>query len=199
MQNTISGLLKHRDDLMGDIVALRERMGELHNDLEALDRVLVSLGYDGPLEGRTIRQTRLVIFHRNELRQFLLRELRKGDPLSSRDLAERICSEEETQVGFDYIKSTQFRVAHVDGGIGGVTPSGLLHFAVFSERPAIPKHTVHRIEDNRLGAEIPELKDTRGTIIRELEVDMIMSLQVAAGIRDWLTEQITKANEIGLK
>lgn len=94
MQNTISGLLKHRDDLMGDIVALRERAAELHNDLEALDRVLLSLGYDGPLEGRQIRQSRLVIFHRNELRQFLLRELRKGEPLSSRDLAERICSEE---------------------------------------------------------------------------------------------------------
>ena len=35
-----------------------------------------------------------MIFHRNELRQFLLRELRNGQPLSSRDLAERICSEE---------------------------------------------------------------------------------------------------------
>ena len=35
-----------------------------------------------------------MIFHRNELRQFLLRELRKGEPLSSRDLPERICSEE---------------------------------------------------------------------------------------------------------
>ena len=66
MQNTISGLLKHRDDLMGDIVALRERMGYLHNDLEALDRVLVSLGYEGQLEGRQVRQSRLVIFHRKD-------------------------------------------------------------------------------------------------------------------------------------
>ena len=41
-----------------------------------------------------MRQSRLVIFQRNELRQFLLREVRKGEPLSSRDLAERICSEE---------------------------------------------------------------------------------------------------------
>jgi hypothetical protein len=94
MQNTIIGLLKHRDDTMGELVALRERMGELHNDLEAIDRVLVALGYDGDLSGRQVRQSRLVIFHRNELRQFLLRELRKGEALSSRDLAERICSEE---------------------------------------------------------------------------------------------------------
>ncbi|MFZ1467999.1 MAG: hypothetical protein WAT09_03365 [Paracoccaceae bacterium] len=83
-----------RDDTMGEIVAMRERMGELHNDLEALDRILCAMGYEGDLDGRQIRQSRLVIFHRNELRQFLLRELRKGDQLSSRDLAERICGEE---------------------------------------------------------------------------------------------------------
>lgn len=94
MQNTISGLLKLRDDTMGEIAALRERAAQLHNDLEAIDRVLVTLGYDGDLGARQVRQSRLVIFHRNELRQFLLRELRKGEPLSSRDLAERICSEE---------------------------------------------------------------------------------------------------------
>ncbi len=94
MQNTISGLLKLRDDTMGEIAALREHAAQLHNDLEAIDRVLVTLGYEGDLAGRAVRQSRLVIFHRNELRQFLLRELRKGEPLSSRDLAERICSEE---------------------------------------------------------------------------------------------------------
>lgn len=76
MQNTISGLLKMRDDTMGEILALRERMAELHNDLEAVGRVLLALGYEGDLAGRQVRQNRLVIFHRNELRQFLLRELR---------------------------------------------------------------------------------------------------------------------------
>lgn len=94
MQNTVSGLLKMRDDTMSQLVAMRERSAELHNDLEAIDRILCAMGYEGELEGRQIRQSRLVIFHRNELRQFLLRELRKGDPLSSRDLAERICGEE---------------------------------------------------------------------------------------------------------
>lgn len=94
MQNTISGLLKVRDDTVADIMALRERMAERHNDLEAIDRILLAMGYEGDLAGRQVRQSRLVIFHRNELRQFLLRELRKGEPLSSRDLAERICSEE---------------------------------------------------------------------------------------------------------
>src|SRR3989442_6878794 len=42
-------------------------------------------------------------------------------------------------VTFHYIKSSQFRVVHADGIIGGVTPRGLIHIAVFSERPAIPQ------------------------------------------------------------
>ena len=91
---TISGLLKARDDLMAELLAIRERQGELNNDLEAIDRVLDTLGYEGDLEGRQVRQYRLVIFARNELRQFVFRELRKGEPLTSRDLAERICSAE---------------------------------------------------------------------------------------------------------
>lgn len=98
MNNTISGLLKTRDEMMGELLALRERMAEVHNDIEAVDRVLDALGYDGDLEGRTVRQNRLVIFARNELRQFILRELRKGEPLSSRDLAERICLAENKDI-----------------------------------------------------------------------------------------------------
>ena len=91
----IAGLLKARDDMLGELLAMRDQCASIYNDIEALDRVLDVLGYDGPpLEERQPRQHRLVIFARNELRQFLLRELRKGEALSSRDLAERICCEE---------------------------------------------------------------------------------------------------------
>ena len=93
-ETTIAGFLKARDDMMGELAAIRERAAAVYNDVEALDRVLRALGYEGDLEGRTARQARLVIFNRNELRQFILRELRKGEPLTSRDLAERICGEE---------------------------------------------------------------------------------------------------------
>lgn len=92
--HTISGLLRKRDEMMGEMQAHREAMGALHNDIEAIDRVLGAMGYVGDLEARTGRPNRLVIFYRNELRQWLLRELRGGEALSSRDLAERICSAE---------------------------------------------------------------------------------------------------------
>ena len=96
------------------------------------------------------------------------------------------------QVSFDYIKGNFFRVAHVDGVIGALTPSGLIHFATFSERPSIPQHVVHEIsEDSQLGTELPSLAVNRGSIVRELEVDLIMSPEVAASLRDWLTSQLS--------
>jgi hypothetical protein len=101
-------------------------------------------------------------------------------------------SEEENQkVAFDYIKSQQFRVIHVDGAIGGVTPSGLLHFALYSERPAIPRRIVHRVDGSgRLGAGIDELMESRQSIVREMDVDVIATIEVAVSLRDWLTQKI---------
>jgi hypothetical protein len=90
-QNTISGLLKKRSELMGESQRLREALAHVGNDIEALDRTLVSLGYDGDLRTVQPRGNRVVFFARDELRRFLLDELRKSNgPVSSRDLAERI-------------------------------------------------------------------------------------------------------------
>ena len=90
--HTISGLLRKRADMMGQAQALREELAVIGNDIEALDRVLVSLGYDEPLDGMRPRSNRVVFFARHELRRFLVSELRdaKGQPVSARDMAEKI-------------------------------------------------------------------------------------------------------------
>lgn len=89
--HTISGLIRKRSDLMSEAMGLREALAVVGNDIEALDRVLVSLGYQGDLKGVQPRSNRVVFFHRNELRRWLIDELRKATgPVTSRDLAERI-------------------------------------------------------------------------------------------------------------
>jgi hypothetical protein len=89
--NTISGLLRKRSELMGDAQRLREELAHVGNDVEALDRTLIALGYEGNLKAVQPRGNRIVFFARDELRRFLLDELRKaGAPISSRDLAEQI-------------------------------------------------------------------------------------------------------------
>src|SRR5580658_2194773 len=94
-QHTISGLLRKRADLQRQNVEYRERMAVIANDIEAIDRVLDTFGYQGELEGRTPRAARIILFYRNELRQFLQAELAKaGRPMSTRELAELICQTE---------------------------------------------------------------------------------------------------------
>jgi hypothetical protein len=90
-QNTISGLLQKRAELMGEAMKLRESLAVVGNNIEALDRTLETLGYRGDLKTVVTRGNRVVFFHRNELRRFCLDELRKAtEPISARDLAEKI-------------------------------------------------------------------------------------------------------------
>ena len=60
---------------------------------DALDRVLESLSYDGPVK-LTARVPRVVLFYRGELRQFLRASLKEHGTSTSRQLAERLISNE---------------------------------------------------------------------------------------------------------
>lgn len=90
-EHTIAGLLTKRQQLMDAALKLREDLAEVSNDIDSLDRVLKTLGYDGDLKGMSPRGHRVVFFHRNELRRFCIDELRKArGPVTSRELAEKI-------------------------------------------------------------------------------------------------------------
>ena len=95
---------------MGESQKLREALAVVGNDIEALDRTLATLGYQGNPKSVTPRGNRVVFFHRNELRRFCLDELRKADqPISARDLAEKIITAEgkdarDRRLGNDMVK-----------------------------------------------------------------------------------------------
>ena len=91
----INGLLAKRAELVNLNAELRERIAAVANDIEAVERVLDSLGYAGQTVGQTPRAARIVLFYRNELREYLLAELRKAEePLTARELAQRLCQVE---------------------------------------------------------------------------------------------------------
>lgn len=87
--HTISGLLSKREEMLEELAVMREREGVLANDLDALDRVLERLGYDGPVK-LTPRVPRVVLFYRGEMRAFLLASLREHGPSTTRQMAERL-------------------------------------------------------------------------------------------------------------
>ena len=87
-EHTISGLLTKRAQLFGEAQSIRDRLAEIKNDIDAVDRVLGTLGYDGDLDAAMPRQKRHVVFGRGELTRAVLDVLRDADgPMTSRQIA----------------------------------------------------------------------------------------------------------------
>src|SRR5689334_13361084 len=100
-------------------------------------------------------------------------------------------SQEKPRIRFDFIKSNYFRVIHVDGIHGGITPHGLIQLAVFSDRLPIPQQTVHELIDHKtLGKELPDERIARDAIIREVEAELLMDLGTAEKLNEWLAHRI---------
>lgn len=89
-QHTIAGLLRKRGEMLANLSDLREQIAVASNDLESIERVLETLGYDGDLPTKATRAPRIVLFYRGELRQFLRQSLKEHGPSTSRELATRL-------------------------------------------------------------------------------------------------------------
>jgi hypothetical protein len=105
--------------------------------------------------------------------------------------------EEKKEIRFDFIKSNFFRVLHVDGIYGGLPPGGghFIEMAVWNERWPIPKQVVYELNPDRsVGKEIE--KHSRDAIVREVEAQLIIDIEVAKKVRDWLTTRINDYDEL---
>jgi hypothetical protein len=101
------------------------------------------------------------------------------------------------RVAFDYIKGQFFRVVHADGVIGSVTPTGHIHMAIFSERPAIPRRLVLAIDETGQPTELISNETvSRDSIVREIDVDVHMSLLSARSIQQWLDQRIQELSTL---
>lgn len=102
---------------------------------------------------------------------------------------------ETSAVQFHYIKSGLFRTVHVSGAIGSVTPSGNIHCALFNERPAIPRVTRHEIDASGQLNKDSIVVDGRDGFVREMEIDLVMSVDAARDLKDWLDLKINEAEK----
>jgi hypothetical protein len=95
-------------------------------------------------------------------------------------------------VRFFYEKCKYFRVAHVDGVIGGLTPTRDIFVSVYSQRVALPQTIDQKISpDGKLGAVID--KSGKDGIFREMEIGLVMSAEVANEIAEFLMQHARAA------
>lgn len=96
-QHAISALLFRRGEMLEELAIIREQQARIANDLDALDRTLETLGYQGDVQ-LTARVPRVVLFYRGELRQYLIAQLRDHGPRTSRQMAEALAKEEGKEI-----------------------------------------------------------------------------------------------------
>lgn len=88
-----------------------------------------------------------------------------------------------------YVQSPYFRVIHGDGVWGGTTPAGFVQMAFYSETFGTPAEIQYKLKRDHT---VEESKVTRKGIKREVEIEIILSVDVAKAIRDWLDDKIAK-------
>lgn len=102
-----------------------------------------------------------------------------------------------TTVEFHFIKSKDFRVIHVDGATGTVTPNRYIQMALFNERVPIPQKSVlnlsSAIESKDKATE--KISESKKGVIREVEIEAIMDLSTAEALHEWLGSQIKSLKE----
>jgi len=99
---------------------------------------------------------------------------------------------ESKKIKIDYLKSNFFRVIHADGIFGGVTPYGMIHMDIFSERPTIPQQMVYELKEGEsLGEDIRNERIVRdATSVREVEAGIVINSGLAKAMITWLESKI---------
>jgi hypothetical protein len=104
----------------------------------------------------------------------------------------------ENEVAFDYIKAHDFRVIWADGVVGGLTPYGHVHCALYAEREALPRRQVFTIDpaNGGLGPEVLEKQISRGSVVREMACDLFLTPQAAENLANWLLLQVEEFKKV---
>lgn len=101
------------------------------------------------------------------------------------------------QLPIHFIKSSHFRVIHASGVWYGGDAQQNLHLTFFNERNPIPKLLVVDLnkEGEILGEDLSKRESKQG-IIREMEVDVILSLPAALELHKTLGENLKAIQEV---
>lgn len=110
-------------------------------------------------------------------------------------------AEKAKKLRYYFVKSNDFRVIYAEGAFGGVSPKGAIRMTLFNERFPLPQETIHEIRPNEEGGVMvgPELTAERVGkvgIIREMEADIVLSLETARVVHQWIGEKIQEIENI---
>ena len=98
-----------------------------------------------------------------------------------------------SEVTYRFTHSIHSRKIPVDGIWGGVTSTGNISVALFTDTPPIPDSITHSVEEGQRGAETS--REVENVIEREVQIEFVLNLDLARVVRDWLNDRIEEAEK----
>src|SRR5689334_11760758 len=93
-----------------------------------------------------------------------------------------------SSISVHYHKGNFFRVIHVDGALGGITPSRNIFVSLYNQRLPLPTLIEQSISPSgELGDEIN--RESKKGVFREMEIGIVLTSAVAREIAKFLNEQ----------
>jgi len=96
------------------------------------------------------------------------------------------------EITFKYIFSHDYNPKYVNGAYGGITAKGEITVNFFLERQGLPITQTYEVSDE--GKLVNEIKtnpdDLMGSMVRFVDTGIILNLNSAKTIVNWLTEKI---------
>jgi hypothetical protein len=93
-----------------------------------------------------------------------------------------------SKIRFHYEKGRLFRVLHVDGVLGGITPTRNIFVSLYSQRAPLPKVVDQTFApDGTLTDEV--VVEGKTGVFREMEIGLVVTAAVAKEIARFLNEQ----------
>jgi hypothetical protein len=101
-----------------------------------------------------------------------------------------------SEIAVHFVKSSAFRVAQANGVWFGTDPQGNLHLTFYSERSPIPKKMVLKLDENGLPiGEDESQRDAKTGVLREMEVDIVMSVPAATAFYEMFGQNLKNASQ----
>lgn len=95
-------------------------------------------------------------------------------------------------VQFDYTRSEDSDPKYVNGCCGGRTPKGEIVISFFREDPPMLSSETYELDPNGQLGERVSFESERETMLRSIRCSVIMSLDSAGEIYDWLGKLLGK-------
>ena len=96
------------------------------------------------------------------------------------------------RVKISYPASNDYRIVYANGAYGGITPDGSeIKFDLFQEYSQPPEYEIRQIHGVRMGDPVAKQPATP-EILRERVVGVVISLDKAEVIANWMLEKIEK-------